>query len=89
MILRPVHIGDALEVVFSSLGITKRRVSVLFSKSRDCGCSARQSALNAWGYRVQYKIIMFVGGPSDMSWGERLAVVQGRLYRLWKTTTSK
>jgi hypothetical protein len=86
MTLYPASVGDLAGKALSLFGITKKRVTALVG---NCGCESRQSALNAWGYSVQYKIIMFVGGPSDVPFLERCRIVQGRLYRLWKTTTSK
>ncbi len=83
-----VAVGDFVERNLSWIGITSTRIERVFG-IKDCGCGQRQSALNAWGYRVQYRIIMFVGGPADMPWKERARVVQGRLYRTWKTITSK
>jgi hypothetical protein len=90
MTLRPVAVGDYVAWALSVIGVSRQRVEKwLRIPPDDCGCSARQSALNAWGFRVQYRIIMFAGGPGDVPWRERLAIVQGRLYRIWKTTTSK
>ena len=88
MTLTPFPLGDFVERNLSWLGITPARIERLF-KIQNCCCAARQSALNAWGFRVQFKIIIFVGGPSDMTLRERLRVVRKRLYRIWKTTTSK
>lgn len=90
MTLRPVAVGDYVAGVLNAVGVSKARVENWLRLSPGtCGCEARQSALNAWGFRFQYKIIMFVGGPSDMTLRERLRIVKGRLYRIWKTTTSK
>lgn len=83
-----VAVGDLVETNLSWIGITSTRIEKVFG-IKNCGCDQRQSALNAWGYRVQYRIIMFVGGPADMPWRERARVVQGRLCRIWKTTISK
>ena len=88
MTLTPIALGDFIERNLSWMGITSKRIERLL-KIKDCGCAARQSSLNSWGYRVQYKAIMFVGGPSDRTLRERFQIVKKRLYKIWKTTTSK
>ena len=88
MTLTPIALGNFVERNLSWLGITSARIERLL-RIKNCGCAARQSALNAWGYKVQYKAIMFVGGPSDRTLAERFQIVKQRLYKLWKTTTSK
>ena len=85
MILMPVRIGDVVERNLSWMGITPARIERLF-RIKSCGCGERQSALNVWGFETQYWIIMYVGGPADMAWRQRLIVVRGRL---WKTITSR
>jgi hypothetical protein len=47
-----VRLGDALESVLRSLGVTKERVMAL-SFGRPCNCDQRRESLNQWGYRQQ------------------------------------
>jgi len=49
---KPVAIGDLVELVLTAVGITKDRVQA-WTRTKDCGCKARQRWLNQWGYRKQ------------------------------------
>lgn len=53
---KPILIGDVVEKVLTSVGITKNLVTKL-TRSQDkpggCGCAARQKWLNEVGLRVQ------------------------------------
>lgn len=80
MRLRPVPVGDIAEKWLRRFGITP----AMFGES--CGCEARKSALNAWGYKFQYKMIMHFGGPGEMKWRARLRFLAKRL---WKITASR
>lgn len=44
-------LGDWVSLALSMLGITKTRASQAFSAFgvKDCGCAARQQAMNEWG----------------------------------------
>lgn len=83
--IRPVSLGSLVSKFLSSLGITSGRVSKILN-TPDCGCDSRSESLDAWGYRVQYKIIMYCGGPARMTWRSRCRFVRRRL---WKTIVSK
>jgi hypothetical protein len=52
---KPAKIGDLLERGLKAVGITEARVT-RWTRARECGCSARRSALNAWGERQQRRI---------------------------------
>ena len=51
---RRFALGDAVETVLSSVGITKELVQKITRKP--CGCPARQRWLNQWGYRQQDRL---------------------------------
>jgi gamma-glutamyl:cysteine ligase YbdK (ATP-grasp superfamily) len=56
-VLRParrprIAVGDTVERMLTSVGITKELVQRL-TRTKDCGCKARQQWLNQWGYRQQ------------------------------------
>ena len=83
-------VGDFVERWLSRFGITSARVEWLLRIPPDtCGCAERKSALNAWGFRVQYRIMMFLGGTAPLPWRLRWKIVKGRMARLWKTTISR
>lgn len=98
MRLYPIAIGDSVERALSFFGISQERVERAFGlPPGGCGCSARRDAINAWGIRVQYRIIMFIGGPSYMRPKDRIAFAARRIRgslsfrsegRSWKTITS-
>ncbi len=48
-------LGDAVETVLTSVGITKELVQRV-TRTKDCGCKARQKWLNQWGYKQQERI---------------------------------
>jgi len=50
-----VRLGDAVELVLKSLGITKERVAAL-AFGNSCNCDKRREALNQWGYRQQERV---------------------------------
>ena len=50
-----VAVGDLVETMLTSVGITKELVQRL-TRTKDCGCKARQRWLNQWGYRQQDRI---------------------------------
>jgi hypothetical protein len=50
-----VAIGDTVERMLTSVGITKELVQRL-TRTKDCGCKARQRWLNQWGYRQQERM---------------------------------
>lgn len=54
--------GDIIERCLRFFGITKERVQAATGKA-DCGCAARQAALNDWGYRLQARF----GWPAHMA----------------------
>lgn len=43
----PMGLGDMVAAGLSAIGITKERVSK--AVGGDCGCAARQQAMNEWG----------------------------------------
>jgi hypothetical protein len=47
-----VAVGDLVETMLTSVGITKALVQRL-TRTTDCGCKARQRWLNQWGFRQQ------------------------------------
>jgi hypothetical protein len=49
-----VALGDALERMLSSIGITKELVQRITRKP--CNCPARQKWLNQWGYEKQAQV---------------------------------
>jgi hypothetical protein len=51
----PVAVGDLVEQMLTSVGITKERVQQ-WTRTKDCGCKARQQWLNRWGYQKQNQI---------------------------------
>jgi hypothetical protein len=50
-----VAVGDLVETMLTSIGITKERVQA-WTRTKDCGCKARQRWLNQWGYRQQERM---------------------------------
>jgi hypothetical protein len=50
-----VAVGDTVERMLTSVGITKELVQRL-TRTKDCGCKARQRWLNQWGYRQQDRL---------------------------------
>jgi hypothetical protein len=50
-----VAVGDLVETMLTSVGITKERVQA-WTRTQDCGCKARQQWLNRWGYQQQDRI---------------------------------
>ena len=52
-----IAIGDTVERCLRFFGITKERVQAA-TGTQDCGCSKRQAAMNDWGYRWQYRLMM-------------------------------
>lgn len=48
-------LGDAVESMLTAVGITKERVQWL-TRTKDCGCKARQKWLNRWGYEKQAQL---------------------------------
>jgi hypothetical protein len=50
-----VAVGDLVETMLSSMGITKERVQA-WTRTKDCGCKARQRWLNQWGYKQQERL---------------------------------
>jgi len=49
---KPAQVGDLVERGLKAVGITEERVR-RWTGARDCGCSARRSALNVAGDRLQ------------------------------------
>lgn len=47
-----VAVGDLVETMLTRCGITKELVQRL-TRTKDCGCKARQRWLNQWGYKQQ------------------------------------
>lgn len=75
--------GDLIHVVLDSVGATKL-------PPPSCGCGARRDWINNVGYKIQYEIAMFSGGPGEISTRKRINTVARRTWRmLCKTTTSK
>lgn len=66
---RPAKIGDLVERGLAAIGITEERVS-RWTRARECGCSARKSALNAWGERQQRRIREAAKAAARMYLGE-------------------
>jgi hypothetical protein len=50
-------LGDITERFLRFFGITKERVQAVTGKE-DCGCAERQAAINQWGYRWQYRLML-------------------------------
>jgi len=50
-----VAVGDLVETILTSVGITKERVQQ-WTRTKDCGCKKRQQWLNQWGYQQQDKV---------------------------------
>jgi hypothetical protein len=50
-------LGDITERCLRYFGITKERVQAVTGKE-DCGCAKRQAAMNQWGYRWQYRLML-------------------------------
>lgn len=50
-----IAVGDLVEKMLTSVGITKERVQE-WTRTKDCGCKARQRWLNQWGYQKQEQV---------------------------------
>ena len=84
MILRPIALGTVIDKHLSRFGITPARIERFFRlPAGGCGCSGRKTALDTWGYAVQYRWILYVGGPTDIGFWSRCRIVKGRLYRAY------
>lgn len=46
-----MKLGDTVENVLSSVGITEERIKAITGK--DCGCKKRKAALNLYGFHAQ------------------------------------
>lgn len=52
-----IALGHIAERCLRFFGITKERVQAVTGKA-DCGCAKRQAAMNDWGYRWQYRMLL-------------------------------
>jgi hypothetical protein len=52
-----IALGDITERCLRFFGITKERVQAVTGKE-DCGCAKRHAAMNQWGYRWQYRLML-------------------------------
>ena len=50
-----VAVGDLVETMLTSVGITKERVQA-WTRTKDCGCKKRQTWLNQWGFEKQEQV---------------------------------
>ena len=50
-----IAVGDLVETMLTSIGISKDRVKQ-WLRVKDCGCAKRQKWLNQWGYQQQDRI---------------------------------
>jgi hypothetical protein len=50
-----VAVGDLVETMLTSIGITQERVQS-WTRTKDCGCKKRQQWLNRWGHEQQARI---------------------------------
>lgn len=50
-----IAVGDLVETMLTSVGITKERVQQ-WTRTQDCGCKQRQQWLNQWGYERQEQL---------------------------------
>lgn len=66
---RPAQVGDFVARSLAAVGITEERVS-RWTRARECGCSARRSALNVWGERQQRRIRRAVKAAAKMYLGQ-------------------
>lgn len=53
--LPEIALGNAVERMLSAMGITKERV-MAWTRTKDCGCPARQQWLNRWGDAQREKV---------------------------------
>lgn len=51
-----IAIGDKIERLLAACGITKELVRAV-TAGKDCGCQKRQEAMNAWGFRIQSRVL--------------------------------
>ena len=65
---RPPGLGDRLASALESIGITKARVSAALGV-KDCGCSKRQSALNALGRKLGIGVTQSDGSSAPPAGG--------------------
>lgn len=66
---KPAMIGDLVERGLKAVGITEERVS-RWTRARECGCSARKSALNAWGEQQQRKARAAIKSIASVYFGQ-------------------
>lgn len=50
-----IAVGDLVETMLTSVGITKKRVQQ-WTRTNDCGCKKRQQWLNQWGFEKQEQV---------------------------------
>lgn len=53
--LRRVAVGDLVEKMLASVGITEHRMQQ-WTRTQDCGCKKRQAWLNQWGFEKQAQV---------------------------------
>lgn len=76
-----IALGDITERCLRFFGVTKERVQAATGK-KDCGCAKRQAAMNQWGYRWQYRLLV----PWYWLQHRWQAVRYGKVaMRLWRT----
>lgn len=87
--LRPIDLGEFVERRLSWIGITEDRIVWLFGiKAGGCGCSGRKRVLTSWGFKVQRKAIMLVGGHSRLPASARLEFAWGKMRRMARKWSS-
>jgi hypothetical protein len=77
--LPKVRLGDSVGAMLAAVGITKERVAAA-SGAKDCGCAARQSQLNEWGFKQQHRVEGLLNAVADFYFGpafDKSATVDG------------
>lgn len=73
-----VALGGAVERMLTAIGITKERVQE-WTRTKDCGCEARQRWLDQWGYAQQEKLERLLNRAAKFYFGslDAAATVNG------------
>lgn len=64
-------VGSAIERMLTAIGITKERVQE-WTRTKDCGCAARQRWLDQWGYAQQERLERLLNRAAKFYFGGSL-----------------
>lgn len=78
--ISPLLLGNAAEDALRRFGVTPERVERLLRlQNGKCGCTSRKKTLNEVGVVIQWRLIMFIGGPAPLPWKTRAKIAIRKL----------